>query len=153
MWAHWGRIRGVRGNSEGILDMENVTGNAVDMEKNEELQDSLHVEWCKSRAQAMQFWEEVELLTEEMGRVLHFLTWQEQWWKEKGQLETGTPVTSMNVEGLHAHAYAEWQAALRHSLREHFSGIWLEIPQYVQITTTAMAEAVECIRQAGEVHH
>ena len=52
----------------------------------------------------MQFQEEVELLTEKMGWVLHFLMWQEQWWKEKGQLETGTPVTAMNAEGLHTYA-------------------------------------------------
>jgi len=34
------------------------------------LHDSLHVEWCKSRARAMRFTEEVELLQEEMERVV-----------------------------------------------------------------------------------
>ena len=84
----------------------------MDMDKNEELQDLLHVEWCKSRAQAMQFWEEVELLTEEMLRVLRFLMWQEQWWKTKGQSDMGGP--TMSLGGLHA--YAEHQAALKRSL-------------------------------------
>jgi hypothetical protein len=124
----------------------------MDMEKNEELRDSLRVEWCKSRARAMRFREEVQLLTEEMVRVLRFLTWQEQWWKEKGQLDMRRPVAATNAEGLHA--YAERQAALRRSLREHFSGMWSDIPQYVHITTTAMVEAIECISgQAGEVRH
>ena len=47
------------GMSEGkrklswIWKTTNVTGSATDMEKNEELRDSLRVEWCKSRAQAM----------------------------------------------------------------------------------------------------
>jgi len=50
-----------------IWKTTNVTGSAMDMDKNEELQDLLHVEWCKSRARAMQFWEEVKLLMEEMS--------------------------------------------------------------------------------------
>jgi len=95
-----------------IWKTTNVTGSAADMEKNEELWDSLHVEWCKSRAWAMQFREEVELLMEEMSQVLQFLMWQEQWWKTKGQSDMGGP--TMNSGGLHA--YAECQAALRCSL-------------------------------------
>ena len=81
------------------------------------------------------------MLTEEMSRVLRFLTWQEQWWKTKGQLDMGGP--TMNSGGLHA--YAEHQAALRCSLREHFAGMWSDIPRYVEITTTAMADAIEQI--------
>ncbi|KAF8869510.1 hypothetical protein BD779DRAFT_1390879, partial [Infundibulicybe gibba] len=45
------------------------------------LQDALRIEWCKSRARAMRFTEEVELLTEEMRRVRRFLLWQEGYWK------------------------------------------------------------------------
>jgi hypothetical protein len=145
-----------RGVSEGtrklswIWKTTNVTGTIVDMESNEELRDSLRVEWCKSRVWAMRFREEVELLTEEMSRVLRFLTWQEQWWKARGRLDVHRPVTAMNAEGLHA--YAERQAALRCSLREHFSKMWSDIPQYVEITTTAMTEAIERISgQGGEV--
>ncbi|KAF8233705.1 hypothetical protein L208DRAFT_1014137, partial [Tricholoma matsutake] len=97
--------------------------------KTTNLRDLLCMEWCKSRVQAMQFREEVELLTEEMLRVLQFLTWQEQWWKTKGQLDMGGP--AMNSGGLHA--YAERQAALRCSLREHFAGMWSDIPHYMEI--------------------
>jgi hypothetical protein len=52
------------------------------------LHDSLCVEWCKSRAHVMRFTEEVELLQEEMERVLRYLKWQEDWWIAKG-LGTG----------------------------------------------------------------
>jgi hypothetical protein len=124
-----------------IWKTTNVTGSAADMEKNEELQDSLRVEWCKSRARAMRFREEVELLTEEMSRVLRFLTWQEQWWKMKGPSDMGG--SAMNAEGLRA--YAERQAALRRLLREHFARKWSDIPRYLEITTTAMAENIERI--------
>ncbi|KAG6914117.1 hypothetical protein DXG01_002336 [Tephrocybe rancida] len=50
-----------------IWKMLGVIGDHND---SEELRDALRIEWCKSRARAMRFSEEVELLTEEMGRVL-----------------------------------------------------------------------------------
>ena len=56
----------------------------------------------------------------------------------------------MSSGGLHA--YAERQAALRCSLREHFARTWSDIPHYVEITTTAMANTIKWIlRQAREV--
>ncbi|KIK34019.1 hypothetical protein CY34DRAFT_18005 [Suillus luteus UH-Slu-Lm8-n1] len=45
--------------------------------------DGIHVEWCKSRARAMCWEEEVELLQEEMQRVLQFFDWQANWWDEQ----------------------------------------------------------------------
>ncbi|KAG2047074.1 hypothetical protein BDR06DRAFT_985327 [Suillus hirtellus] len=42
----------------------------------EGLQDSLHVEWCKAQVRAHQWEEEVQLLHEEMRRVLSFFEWQ-----------------------------------------------------------------------------
>ena len=56
----------------------------------------------------------------------------------------------MNSGGLHA--YAERQAALRRLLQEHFARMWLDIPHYVEITTTAMANTIKRILgQAREV--
>ncbi|KAF8232499.1 hypothetical protein L208DRAFT_1377620 [Tricholoma matsutake] len=68
-------------------------------------------------------------------------TTNEQWWKTKGQLDMGGP--AMNLGGLHA--YAERQAALRCLLQEHFAGMWSDIPRYVEITTTAMADTIKWI--------
>ncbi|KAG1796695.1 uncharacterized protein HD556DRAFT_1441381 [Suillus plorans] len=45
----------------------------------ESLQDMLHVEWCKARARQNCWSEEVQLLLEEMWRVLAFFNWQVQW--------------------------------------------------------------------------
>ncbi|KAG0691527.1 hypothetical protein DFH29DRAFT_1010861 [Suillus ampliporus] len=38
--------------------------------------DGVRIEWCKSRARALRWSEEVELLREEMRRVLQFFAWQ-----------------------------------------------------------------------------
>jgi hypothetical protein len=85
------------------------------MEENEELCNALHVEWCKSRARAMRFTEEVELLEEEMARVLRFFEWQEDWWRMKGRCKGWESLTPMRLEGLRG--YAERQAALHQALR------------------------------------
>ncbi|KAG6885483.1 hypothetical protein C0992_005120, partial [Termitomyces sp. T32_za158] len=50
----------------------------VSDDNSQDLHDVLRIEWCKSRAWAMRFSEEVELLTEEMERVLRFLRYQQK---------------------------------------------------------------------------
>ncbi len=49
-------------------------------DNNEEI---LHVEWCKSWAQAKRSLEEVLLLREEMCCILKFLSWKAEWWEER----------------------------------------------------------------------
>jgi len=65
----------------------------------------------------MRWTEEVELLQEEMRRVLCFLRWQVNWWHEKGTISL-----SRNEEGLVA--YAGRQAQLRKDLADCFEKTW-----------------------------
>ncbi|KAG1731230.1 uncharacterized protein EDB91DRAFT_1058930, partial [Suillus paluster] len=59
-------------------------------------------EWCKSQARAMCWAEEIELLQEEMQRVLQFFNWQANWWdKQQDQLVCETVAQH---EGLIAYA-------------------------------------------------
>ena len=44
---------------------------------------ALRIEWCRVRARAMRWSEEVLLLREEMRRVLVFLEWQATWWEKR----------------------------------------------------------------------
>ncbi|KAG1726203.1 hypothetical protein EDB19DRAFT_1914716 [Suillus lakei] len=88
------------------------------------LQDSLHVEWCRARARAHQWEEEVQLLHEEMRHVLAFFKWQAVWWDVQGSRHTfGSPEIA---EG--AVTYAHRQASLQWSLAIHFRSIWGAIP-------------------------
>ncbi|KAF8873302.1 hypothetical protein BD779DRAFT_1679267 [Infundibulicybe gibba] len=101
------------------------------------LRDALRIEWCKSRARAMRFREEVELLLEEMRRVQRFLVWQEEFWARKGDVSAwGDNIHPMRAEGLRA--YANRQAALRHALRDHFGEIWKFTEEYVALTKSAI---------------
>lgn len=100
---------------------------------------ALRVEWCKSRARAMRFSEEVQLLQEEMERILRFFQWQECWWRSKKDslTESKQSISSMRAEGLRA--YAERQAALRSSLCSHFAHTWRNVPDYIKFITDSIA--------------
>ena len=87
------------------------------------------VEWCKSRARAHRFTEEVLLLTEEMLRVLRYLKWKEEDWKAKGDQSMRGPMSDTETEGYRA--YAERQASIFHSLANHFMGLWEDVPAHV----------------------
>ncbi|KAF5375829.1 hypothetical protein D9615_008231 [Tricholomella constricta] len=49
-------------------------GDGSKLDQEEFLQDALCIEWCKSKARSDRWSEEVELLQEEMRRVLEFWT-------------------------------------------------------------------------------
>ncbi|KAG2122502.1 hypothetical protein DEU56DRAFT_873615 [Suillus clintonianus] len=100
-------------------------------DQDEAIQDSLRVEWCKARARSMRWAEEVELLHEEMRRVLQFLRWYAGWWYEKGQDCTHGGTADSDNEG--PVAYALRQAQLRHDLADHFEKMWMA---HVQVSTT-----------------
>ncbi|KAG1834248.1 hypothetical protein EV424DRAFT_1468755 [Suillus variegatus] len=95
--------------------------------ENERMQDCVRLEWCKARARAHRWSEEVELLLEEMRRVLVFLKWQGAWWKERTALRTLDSAPAQ--EGLTA--YACRQSALRESLIAEFQWLWCDVPALV----------------------
>jgi hypothetical protein len=81
----------------------------------------LRIEWCKARARAMRWREEVELLQEEMRRVLQFLRWHACWWDVTAHSRT-LPTAAEN-EGLIA--YATRQAQIRRDLAAKFEFSWM----------------------------
>ncbi|KAG1837469.1 hypothetical protein C8R48DRAFT_751632 [Suillus tomentosus] len=92
-----------KGESEGRIQLSWIwLVEGVGDDEDEVVQDCLRVEWCKTRARAMQWTEEVELLQEEMRRVLCFLRWH-----VKGAISS----PDIDAEGLIA--YAGRQAQLR----------------------------------------
>lgn len=68
----------------------------------------------------MRWAEEVRLLTEEMRRVLAFLTWHAEWWTQ--QESRRDSVDTFQQEGLMA--YARRQSHIRRSLQLHFEHLW-----------------------------
>ncbi|KAF9467072.1 hypothetical protein BDZ94DRAFT_1329986 [Collybia nuda] len=71
------------GQSEGkrLISWVWKTVQHSEVNDNEAFRDTLCIEWCKSRARAMRFIEEIELLSVEMAWVIHFLKWRATWWR------------------------------------------------------------------------
>ncbi|KAJ6463650.1 hypothetical protein C8R47DRAFT_992586 [Mycena vitilis] len=82
---------------------------------------AVRVEWSKAKARKERWEEEVELLREEMKRVLRFLRWRAQWWETR----RGTRRTNVSQElrgGLEA--YAARQAAGAREIARRFKTSW-----------------------------
>ncbi|KAJ7820051.1 hypothetical protein B0H13DRAFT_1661106, partial [Mycena leptocephala] len=86
-----------------------------------ELHDSVRVEWSKAKARKERWEEEVDLLREEMKRILRFLRWRALWWEtRRGTRREG--VTAELRRGLEA--YAARQAAGTRQLARRFKLAW-----------------------------
>ncbi|KAF4612164.1 hypothetical protein D9613_004617 [Agrocybe pediades] len=98
------------------------------------------IEWCRARARAMRLEEEVELVQEEMRRVLAFLDWHAKWWssQEDGSNWERQPEPAIS-EGLRA--YQRRQAALRQALHAHFKDVWRGVSKSVE----------ECMKEVGSI--
>jgi len=77
----------------------------------------------------MRWGEEVELLQEEMRRVLNFLEWHAQWWVERAGNRGKVDDLGLR-EGLPA--YALRQASIRIKLREKFATLWRPVDLWVK---------------------
>jgi len=89
----------------------------------------VRVEWCQSRARALRFSEEVDLLTEEMARILRFFEWKARDWQQKGDARVSQAIPEPMSEAYKA--YAERQAALYCSLYSHFKNLWSDLLAHV----------------------
>ncbi|KAG1865495.1 hypothetical protein DFJ58DRAFT_771317 [Suillus subalutaceus] len=130
-WTALVRTEHVRGMSDGhtgqsegnrtlswIWKARGVT--TGDSEGETVLADALHVEWCKSRARAYRWMEEVELLQEEMRRVCAFFDWHAAWWKDQASRRIGLDVAKSEGIG----AYAKRQAAIQVMMRDNCLKKW-----------------------------
>ncbi|KAJ7733877.1 hypothetical protein B0H14DRAFT_2639505 [Mycena olivaceomarginata] len=73
------------------------------------MNEAVRIEWAKTRARAMRWAEEVDLLEEEMRRIRQFLVWRAEWWKAKT-------------------AYALRQAGIQAARAKDFAEEWVNLP-------------------------
>lgn len=104
-----GGLEGTHDTTKSFL----LTDSAADM----------RIEWCKARARAMCWGEEVELLREEMRHILAFLMWEAARWDERQ--DSVIPTSLEHQDG--CVAYAKRQAFLRRELAASFEARWAEI--------------------------
>ncbi|KAG2743573.1 hypothetical protein P692DRAFT_201723247, partial [Suillus brevipes Sb2] len=109
-----------KGESEGRRQLSWIwLVEGVGDDEDQVVQDGLRVEWCKARARMMRWKEEIELLEEEMHRVLRFLQWHALWWDNVAHLRA---LEGAEKEGVVA--YATRQAHLRRDLSAKFETTW-----------------------------
>jgi hypothetical protein len=86
----------------------------------EQLDNSMEVEWAKSMARRDRWEEEVPLIVEEMRRVITFHKWKAWWWKKRGVWrKEGSAQILHGVK-----AYAEKQAAFSEQLAQSSANHW-----------------------------
>ncbi|KAK7031679.1 CxC2 domain-containing protein [Favolaschia claudopus] len=116
-------------------------------ENEEELRDAVRVEWSKTKARRDRWVEEVELLREEMRRVLRFLAWRAGWWEERAVLERGVR------EEINAgvKAYAARQAAMARQIARRFKSAWdtsaSEAVRAAVEEDLPITETMRCVRE------
>jgi hypothetical protein len=89
------------------------------------------MEWCKARARAQRWSEEVDILQEEQRRALMSLDYEAEVWQRRATLRLRIVnevqvVTPPLDEGLRA--YAAGQALMFTRLRNAFSELWFQDP-------------------------
>ncbi|KAJ7247447.1 hypothetical protein B0H12DRAFT_1203221 [Mycena haematopus] len=92
------------------------------------MNEAVRIEWAKTRARAMRWAEEVDLLEEEMRRIGQFLRWRSDWWTQRvggRQLPNGP-----QQEG--EDAYATRQAAVHATLAREFATEWEGLAGLIQ---------------------
>ncbi|TDL14368.1 hypothetical protein BD410DRAFT_734211 [Rickenella mellea] len=85
-----------------------------------DVNEGMRVEYCKARARAIRWEEEVELVVEEMRRTIAFLEWRARWWRSL--IGQRTDVSPSLASGLVA--YALKQSHIQMQLAQHFSKLW-----------------------------
>ena len=101
-------------------DASNVVDGG-EVASDEEVSNVMRVQWATAQARVERWAEEVELLQEEMHRVVVFLEWKSEDWLAKQDARSAT--ASHGVQsGLQA--YARKQAAILHNLAVSFLKLW-----------------------------
>ncbi|KAI0055066.1 hypothetical protein BV25DRAFT_1873220 [Artomyces pyxidatus] len=102
-----------------LHESRDVPGGDGDLSE-EEVHESLRVDWVKSRARMRRWDEEIIHLREEMPRSVKFLEWKSDWWASRATLRADAPEDIRS--GLSA--YAGRQAAVYAGLAAKFKAQW-----------------------------
>ncbi|KAJ7097255.1 hypothetical protein B0H15DRAFT_773428 [Mycena belliarum] len=109
------------------------------------MNEAVRIEWAKARARAMRWTEEVDLLEEEMRRIVQFLAWRGDWWE--AQIAQRGLGDGPQLEG--ETAYATRQAALQRSLRDRFLLLWKDLPELISDGRAAVIATREAAAAKG----
>jgi hypothetical protein len=128
-------------NADSGGEVETTTEEGgVETATQEEVDEVVRVEWTTSFARLERWSEEVELLQEEMRRVVAFLEWKSAAWLVKVDVR-GEDMTFDIQSGLNA--YARKQAAVYRNLATSFATLWYPTLKSYGLEHSWIAEHME----------
>lgn len=111
-----------QGVGDGHYAMSWIWGGSSGSTEGDEVNETVRYEWMTCRARADRWREELDLLREEMRRVIAFLEWKSQSWGESVSSHLGS-VTADIQNGIDA--YARKQEATYHELAISLANQWI----------------------------
>ncbi|KAJ6613766.1 hypothetical protein B0H10DRAFT_2165228 [Mycena sp. CBHHK59/15] len=123
---------------------------AVEEGNNPAMSEALRIEWAKTRATALHWAEEVDLLEEEMRRITQFQKWRAEWWDNlAGKRPPPPPNAADECDDIvyapdsHAYregnrAYARKQADIQRKLSAQFQDEWKDVADFISMGRTAL---------------
>ncbi|KAJ7021072.1 hypothetical protein C8F04DRAFT_973243 [Mycena alexandri] len=109
--------RHIAGTSRTVMSWIWASRGALDPDETD-LHNSLHVEWARAKAQKTRWDEEVNVLREEMRRVMRYLEWQAGIWRARAMGSDEREIGAATRAGMMA--YALKRAAVDGELRASF---------------------------------
>ncbi|KAJ7817577.1 hypothetical protein B0H13DRAFT_1662585 [Mycena leptocephala] len=131
--------RHITGSSKHVLSwIWMVNGGPItDAKHEEEIHASMRVEWCRAKARKVRWEEEVLLLREEMRRVLRYLDWEAETWKQRAsareneslELRQGLKAYALRHEAQYRDLAAFFKAEWNVSVGEAATAVVRETPE------------------------
>ncbi|KAJ7770736.1 hypothetical protein B0H16DRAFT_1306425 [Mycena metata] len=127
----------------------------VDEEEEEEeggMSEALRIEWAKTRARFLRQSEQLDLLEEEMRRILQFLRWRAEWWDARAGQRPHAPEDEAEAVPGVAYApkhpaytegnvaYAKRQATILRTRAQQFEEMWVDAPDFISMGRTALGD-------------
>ncbi|KAI0044491.1 hypothetical protein FA95DRAFT_1496986, partial [Auriscalpium vulgare] len=101
-------------------DARDLPCGGADPASQEEVHESLRVQWMKGRARVRRWAEEITLLQVEMDQSIRFLLWKSDWWWCRARIQTDKSTDIVRA----LEAYAARQATIYSSLASTFQVQW-----------------------------
>lgn len=121
---------------------------AAENDSPEDFNECMQVEWTKTRARARRWEEELELIQEEMRRVLCFFDWKARWWREQGgrRLDVSTALRAGIA------AYAAKQTYMYEELALKFQNLWVPFFTIRRLYAQWATDHVNGVRNGATQH-
>ncbi|KAI0037995.1 hypothetical protein FA95DRAFT_1506217, partial [Auriscalpium vulgare] len=101
-------------------DARDIPGAVAEEATEDEVNDSVRVDWATSRARIDRWVEEIELLKEEMPRAVRFMRGRANWWRSRASARSD--LSTDMLAGLRAYAFR--QAAHHDELADSYIALW-----------------------------